>query len=185
MQAHPTPETSPPGRLASINRSHGGVPKLPVHEARITESGIEGDRQRDLSIHGGPDRAVLIYSMNLIQALAHEGHPIRPGAAGENLTLEGIDWSRVVPGVEIVIGEMDGTPAATASDSAGGHAPGPVRLQVTTYASPCSNIKGSFADGNSARISSARHPGWSRVYARVITGGNVQVGDRVVLQDSH
>jgi MOSC domain-containing protein YiiM len=43
------------GRIVQINVSPGGVPKLPVETARVTEMGIEGDGQRDTKNHGGPD----------------------------------------------------------------------------------------------------------------------------------
>ncbi|HEU4382416.1 MAG TPA: MOSC domain-containing protein [Anaeromyxobacteraceae bacterium] len=147
----------PGGRLASINVSAGGVPKTAVAEAAITEAGVAGDRQRDLLHHGGPDRAVSLYSLEAIEALRREGHPIGAGTAGENLTLAGLDWGAVVPGAEVRVG--------------------PVRLRITAYASPCSNIAGSFAGGRSARISQKLHPGWSRVYARVLAGGLVRVDD--------
>ena len=52
--------------------------------------GLEGDRQRDLRFHGGPLRAVSLYSLELIEALQAEGHPIAPGAMGENLTMAGV-----------------------------------------------------------------------------------------------
>jgi MOSC domain-containing protein YiiM len=41
-----------------INVSDGGVPKHPVFEAKISKEGVEGDRQKNLKVHGGPDRAV-------------------------------------------------------------------------------------------------------------------------------
>ena len=56
---------------------------------------------------------------------------------------------------------------------------GAVHLLITAYATPCEEIAGSFADGKFARISQRLHPGWSRVYARVIEGGVVRVGDGV------
>jgi MOSC domain-containing protein YiiM len=55
------------GRLVSINLSNGGVPKRPVPECRVTESGLEGDRQRDLHFHGGPNRAVCLYPLERIR----------------------------------------------------------------------------------------------------------------------
>lgn len=147
----------PPGRLASINVSAGGVPKTSVAEAAVAEGGVAGDRQRDLRYHGGPDRAVSLFSLEAIRALEREGHPIGIGTTGENFTISGLDWSGVVPGAELRVG--------------------PVRLQVTAYAAPCSNIAGSFAGGAFARISPKAHPGWSRVYARVLAGGTVRAGD--------
>jgi MOSC domain-containing protein YiiM len=148
-----------PGRVESINTSRGGVPKSSAFEAHVTENGIDGDRQRDLRFHGGADRAVVLYSLEVIQALQREGHPIAVGSTGENITLSGIDWTGVVPGVEMQIGE--------------------VRLLITKFASPCENIGPSFMDDDFTRISQKRHAGWSRVCARVLAGGTVRMGDPV------
>ena len=87
-----------------INVSDGGVPKLPVLEATVSNKGVAGDRQRNLKFHGGPDRAVCVYSLELIEQLQEEGHPIDPGSTGENLTLSGLDWDQVRPGVRLTIG---------------------------------------------------------------------------------
>ena len=67
----PDPKTT--GILLSINTSDGGVPKLPRHQARITADGVEGDGQRDRRLHGGPDRAVCLYSFDRIRALRGRG----------------------------------------------------------------------------------------------------------------
>jgi len=149
------------GRVESINASRGGVPKTGVFEGLITEQGLDGDRQGNPRIHGGPDRAVSLYSLDVIRALQREGHPIAVGSAGENLTVSGLEWSAVVPGAEIEIGE--------------------VRLLVTKFASPCESIAGSFLAHDATRISQQRYPGWSRVYCRVLCGGLVRVGDPVNL----
>ena len=161
MENHSTQDSRQTGRLTAINRSNGGHLKSQVNEALITESGVEGDRQADQARHGGVDRAVTLYSLELIQALASEGHSIQSGTLGENLTIAGLDWSRIVPGVEVLVGQ--------------------VRLRITTYATPCNNVKDAFADGNSSRIAQKLHPGWSRACARVLAGGTVSVGDPVVL----
>jgi MOSC domain-containing protein YiiM len=99
--------------------------------------------------------------MELIEALRAEGHPVSPGTLGENLTVEGLDWAAVVPDRCLRVGD--------------------VLLQVTRYTSPCSNITTSFARGDHARISQKRHPGWSRVYARVLRPGTIRPGDPVCL----
>ena len=150
-----------PGRLDSINVSGGGVPKLPIAEGAITVEGVEGDRQRDRRYHGGPDRAVTVFSSECIAALRAEGHPIEAGSTGENLTVSGIDWTHATPGARLEIGE--------------------VRLEITRYATPCANITGSFAGGDIARVGHKANPGWSRVCARVLVAGHVRVGDRVQL----
>lgn len=147
-------------RVVQVNVSPGGVPKRPVPAARVTAAGLEGDRHRDHAHHGGPDRAVCLYSLEAIEALRAEGHPVFPGALGENLTVEGLPWDAVAPGVVIAVGAD-------------------VVLEVTKYTSPCVNITRAFANGDFARISQKRHPGWSRVYARVLSEGEVRTGDSV------
>jgi MOSC domain-containing protein YiiM len=149
----------PRGLLVSINRSDGGVPKLPVDEAEVTAAGVEGDRQRDTHFHGGPDRAVSVFSLEHIRALQGEGHPIDVGTTGENLTVSGLDWDQVMPGASLRVGD--------------------VVLEVTNYAHPCANIAGSFADRSFVRMSQKKHPGWSRVYARVLRPGRLRVGETV------
>ena len=149
------------GRIESINISRGGVPKAPVFEAFVTTEGVDGDHQYDRRFHGGPDRAVVIFSLDVINALRSEGHPVAAGSTGENLTLSSIDWTALSPGAEVAIGE--------------------VRLRITKYASPCYKIAGSFADGDVSRISEKAHPGWSRVCARVISEGLIRIGDPVEL----
>ena len=149
------------GFLASINVSGGGVPKHPQQSAAVRTTGLEGDAQRDLRYHGGPDRAVSLYSGDLIDVLLGEGHPIRPGSAGENLTIRGIDWTTMVGGARVTVGE--------------------VMLELTKPAAPYRNIAASFQDGSFDRISHRTHPGWSRMYARVIREGTVNVGDPVVV----
>ena len=151
-----------PGVVRSINVSDGGVPKRPRQTAVVRTTGVEGDRQRDLRFHGGPDRAVSLYSLDLIDALQAEGHPIDVGTIGENLTIAGIPWTAMVPGVRVDVGE--------------------VVLELTSYASPCRNIAGSFLDGQILRVSAKRHPGWSRVYARVLREGVIAVGDTVTIR---
>src|SRR5215467_15701732 len=90
--------------LHQINVSDGGVPKKPVLEARITKTGLEGDRQQHRKVHGGSDRAVCLFSLDLIERLQDEGHSIDAGSSGENLTLVGLDWETLEPGTQLKIG---------------------------------------------------------------------------------
>jgi len=151
-------------RIVQISVSRGGVPKTAVPAARVTAEGVEGDAQRDRQYHGGPDRAVCLYSIESIRRLQAEGHSITPGSIGENVTVEGLDWSAVAPRDHLLLGDQ-------------------VLLQVTRYTSPCSNIKGSFKSGEFARVSQKRHPGWSRVCARVLVEGTIRRDDPVRLLD--
>jgi MOSC domain-containing protein YiiM len=149
--------TSAIGHVYQINVSRGGVPKLPITQARIGSLGIDGDYQNDQRNHGGPDRAICLYTLEQIQRLQREGHPISPGSTGENITLEGIRLDELTPGTRLLLGDE-------------------VELEMTSYAAPCNNISDSFSDGNFTRISVQLCPGESRVYARVLRHGTVSVG---------
>jgi MOSC domain-containing protein YiiM len=150
------------GRVHQINVSRGGVPKLPVPQARIGSLGLEGDYQNDQRNHGGPDRAVCLYTLEQIQRLQREGHPISPGSTGENITLEGIGLDELTPGTRLLLGDE-------------------VELEMTSYAAPCKNISDSFSDGDFTRISMQLYPGESRVYARVLQSGTVSAGQPACL----
>lgn len=157
-------EAAPPrGVVHSVNVSDGGVPKRPVARAQVSRDGLEGDRQRDLRHHGGPDRAVSLFGLDVIERLRREGHPIAPGTTGENLTLADLDWSRV------------GTGDRLAFD-------GGLLLEVTTHAVPCGTIRASFQDGDVRRIAQDRHPGESRLYARVLVPGPIWAGAEVTVK---
>ncbi len=152
------------GSIHQINVSGGGVPKQPVEIVEVTRNGLVGDTQAKLGVHGGIYKAVSLYSLECLLALQHEGHPVSPGALGENLTVAGMDWARVVPGVELRLGES-------------------VRLKITMFAVPCVQIAPGFHDGEFARVHHRKHPGWSRVYAEVLDVGILNAGDAVVVAD--
>ena len=149
------------GTVFSINTSPGGVPKLPVSDAMVTVMGLDSDSHTNLQHHGGTERAVCVFAIERILALEEEGHPIGTGTTGENLTLVGIDWDLVVPGSMLEVGET--------------------LLEIVSYAAPCRTIRESFIDEKFSRMSQKHHPGWSRVYARVIREGIIRTGDRAVL----
>jgi MOSC domain-containing protein YiiM len=126
---------------------------------------MEGDKQRDRRFHGGPDRALCLYSQERLDALVAEGHPVAPGVLGENVTIFGLPWTEVRPGARLRIGEVE--------------------TEVTAFASPCLNIAGGFLDGEFTRVGQKVNPGWSRVYVRVLSEGAITVGDSVVLTSAH
>jgi MOSC domain-containing protein YiiM len=101
-----------------------------------------------------------VYSLERIRSLQVEGHPIDVGTAGENVTLEGVDWDLVAPGALLRLGSR-------------------VLLEVVSFTNPCKTIKESFIDGKFIRIAQKLHPGWSRVYARVLSEGQINSGDPV------
>jgi MOSC domain-containing protein YiiM len=146
------------GRIVQLSVSNGGVPKHAVETVRVTPLGLEGDAHRDREHHGGPDRAVCLFAIEAIRELQGNGHPLVPGALGENVTLEGLDWSAVQPGSRLRLGDE-------------------VVVEVTRYTSPCLNIGPAFRNSDYSLVSQKRHPGRSRVYARVITTGTLRRGD--------
>jgi MOSC domain-containing protein YiiM len=150
------------GVIRQIKISPGGVPKLPVEEARVTRLGIVGDGHDDKENHGGPLAALCLYSLEEIERLQAEGHPIAPGTTGENITLVGVDWSEMTPGARLAIGDE-------------------VVIELTDYATPCKTIRESFVDQEFVRISQKLHPGESRIYARILREGVIRTGDKVAL----
>jgi MOSC domain-containing protein YiiM len=152
------------GRIFQLNLSKGGVPKLAVREAQLGAEGLEGDRQRYRRFHGGPERALCLFALERVLELQAEGHPIFPGSAGENVTVVGLDWSQLAPGARLALGDE-------------------VRVELTSYTTPCKTIAASFRGGEFKRISQKVHPGHSRLYARVLSPGRLAVGQTVRLLD--
>jgi MOSC domain-containing protein YiiM len=98
-------------------------------------------------------------SMNGRFSGVHRG--ISPGSIGENLTISGLDWEGLRPGIRLGIND--------------------VVLEITKPASPCRKLTSSFADGWFDRVSDKSHPGWSRLCAKVVHEGTVTVNDEVVV----
>ena len=153
--------------IVSINVSElGGVPKLPLKTAIVRFEGIEGDlnRFRMERKNGDPGRAVSIFSMERILQLQEEGHPIDIGTAGENFTIEGIDWPKMEVGMMIRFGST--------------------LIRLSEPCAPCSKIGGSFMENEFSRIDQNKRKGWSRWSASVIEEGSVSVGDAVYFEET-
>lgn len=149
------------GTVIQISTSDGGVPKGAVLTAEVGRRGLLGDRQENRTHHGRPFQALCLWSSEVIDALVAEGHPLHPGAAGENITVSGIDWASLRPGVRLLIGD--------------------VSCELSAWAQPCRKIDAWFT-GRSDRISHDDHPGWSRAYAWVLEPGTVNAGDQVLVE---
>jgi len=141
-----------PAVLLQVNVSPGGMPKLPVLSARVTRNGIEGDRQRNLKYHGGPDRAVCIYSQELYAWLVEQGIDVSPGQIGENFTTAGLDLQKLSPGYRLRVGED-------------------CIIEITKVRVPCSQLKKWDVDLPELIVGRS---GW---VARVIEEGTVRPGD--------
>jgi MOSC domain-containing protein YiiM len=149
------------GRVERLSRSDGGVPKRATDHVTVGFRGVAGDRQATRAHHGRPWQALCLWSREVIDALVAEGHPIAPGAAGENVTIAAIAWQDVTPGVRLRIGD--------------------VLCQVSAFAVPCRQNARWFVDGRFGRIHHSNGP-ISRVYATVIEPGAIRSDDIVVLE---
>lgn len=144
------------GKLIQLNVSPGGMPKLPVASARVTVDGIEGDWQLNRKYHGGPDRAVCIFSEELYSWLRDDyGIDLQSGSVGENFTMRGIDLDAVGPGDRLRVGACV--------------------IEITAVRVPCRNLKKWHEDLH--KIIEGRS-GW---VAKVIEEGEVKPGDEIEL----
>lgn len=149
------------GTVDSVNVSDGGVPKRPVDSVRVQPGGVGGDRQADRKHHGRPFQAVCLWSSEAIAELAAQGHALFPGAAGENLTLSGVDWPRLRPGTRMQAGTA--------------------LIELSYPATPCRKQARWFQDGDISRLSHPEHPEWARWYAWVRQPGRIRAGDPAVI----
>ncbi|MFL5679473.1 MAG: MOSC domain-containing protein [Chloroflexota bacterium] len=150
------------GRIASVNVSHGGVPKRRIPGGWVDRLGLEADgHEEPPPMHGGPDQAISIYSVESIARVVADGHQAFPGAFGENLTLEGIELDAMSAGDRLRIGG------------------GSLVLELTKRAEPCQTIAHNFAERRIARIGSKQNAQDARWYARVVADGHVRAGDAV------
>jgi MOSC domain-containing protein YiiM len=145
--------------IVQLSISRGGAPKHAVLSAEVTRLGLAGDVQTHRKFHGGPERALCLFSLEIIERLRAEGHPISPGSTGENITIQGLDWTQLDLGARLALGAS-------------------VIAEITSLTVPCKQIAGSFADGQFRRLLLR---GESRLYARVLAEGTLRPGDRVAV----
>jgi MOSC domain-containing protein YiiM len=150
------------GSVVGLFASGGGVPKSAIDEAVIGRRGVAGDRQATRRHHGRVSQALCLWSVEVLDALRAEGHPIEPGSAGENVLVAGVDWASLRPGVRLRIGTA--------------------LAEVSGWALPCTKNAPWFADGDFRRIDPDLRPGSSRAYATVVEDGVARVGDGVVVE---
>jgi len=144
--------------LVQVNVSGGGMPKVAVPEARVTARGVEGDRQRNRKYHGGPDRAVCLFSEELYGQLREEGIDLRNGDVGENFTTRGLNLQRLGKGDRLRVG---GTGGCT--------------IEITNVRTPCSSLKKWDVDLPELIVGRS---GW---VAKVVEEGVVRAADPIDL----
>jgi MOSC domain-containing protein YiiM len=70
---------------------------------------LDGDRQSDLTVHGGKDKAVYCYQLSHYDYWKAEMHdrPLPPGSFGENFTIDGPDDDSIHIGDRFAIGSAE------------------------------------------------------------------------------
>jgi MOSC domain-containing protein YiiM len=129
-----------------------------VGRVAVGRFNVEGDRQSDLRVHGGRDKAVYSYaSENYLWWQQELKRELKPGAFGENLTTEGLEENSVFIG--------DVLRAGTAT------------LQVVQPRLPCYKLGIKFEDDQMPKrfMKAAR---WG-IYFRVLEEGTVESGDPI------
>ncbi|MEI8240047.1 MAG: MOSC domain-containing protein [Actinomycetota bacterium] len=149
------------GSVVQLNLSNGGLPKLPVESVMVGWDGVKGDRQATRQHHGRPWQALCLWSLEVIETFRADGHPLGAGLAGENITVSGLHWPDVRPGVRLQVGD--------------------VVCDVSSFAVPCSQNTEWFIGGDFRLMHHDRGP-VSRVYATVLQPGRISKGDAVVLE---
>lgn len=125
--------------------------------------GLDGDQQADLSVHGGPEKAIYAYPSSRYLDWAAAFPELAPrfvaGAMGENLTVEGMVED------DICVGDV--------------HAIGDALLQVCQPRQPCFKLALALGEPRLGKhMVRTGHSGW---YYRVVRGGALTAGDAVTL----
>ena len=167
-------------RLVSVNIGHPreviykgktvttGIFKEPVEgRIRLRTLNLDGDRQADLSVHGGPSKAVYAYPFEHYEYWREQypGVDLPWGMFGENLTVEGLREDSVNIGDRFRIGSA--------------------QLMVTEPRLPCHKLAAKF--GRDDIIKRFLHSGRTGFYFAVIREGEVGTEDGIELvsRDEH
>jgi MOSC domain-containing protein YiiM len=157
------------GTIVQVSISLGGLPKRAISGGLITPLGLEGDLHAHPAIHGGPLKAILLVSSEVIDDLIARGYPLFPGALGENLTTRGITIR------DIRIGDRLRAGGAT--------------LEITAPRGPCTGLD-AYGESLKEEISDERvraldytSPRWgmSGFYASVVEPGAVRPNDIIAV----
>lgn len=141
-----------------IFKTSCGMPLL------LTRTGLIGDQQADLVNHGGPDKAVCVYSADHFPYWEREwGKRVEAGAFGENFTVQGMTEANIHIGDIIRIGEA--------------------AVQVSQPRSPC--FKLGVKHGMPDLPLQVQQTGYTGYYFRVLKEGIVQEGDELIVEQRH
>ena len=126
----------------------------------LRRTNLDGDRQADLHVHGGPDRAVMLYGAAHYPLWEAElGRRLEPGAFGENLTVEGLDEWLACLGDVLAVGEA--------------------LIQLSQVRSPCYKV--AYRNRVPDLVERISTTGRSGFYARVLREGRLWAGAPIEL----
>jgi MOSC domain-containing protein YiiM len=143
-----------------------GIFKSPVDgPVALREHNLDGDRQADLSVHGGPTKAVYVYSAQHYTYWRQELPDVELGWGhfGENLTVDGMDEESINIGDEFTVGTA--------------------RVVVTEPRMPC--FKLSIRFGRTDIVKRFLQSQRSGFYLGVVEEGHVKAGDAFELSSRH
>src|SRR3954463_5614796 len=142
-----------------------GIFKTPVTgRVRLRGLNLDGDRQADLTVHGGRDKAVYAYPVEHLPLWNEElGTDFGPGTFGENLTTAG--WLED----EVRIGDV--------------WAWGEARLQVSQPRSPCYKL--ATVTGRPDLLRRLVRTGRTGWYLRVLQAATVPVSGPIQVIERH
>lgn len=139
-----------------------GIFKEPVEgQIAMRELNLDGDRQADLSVHGGRDKAIYVYPSEHYPYWTRElpDKELRWGMFGENLTTEGLQEDKVNIGDRFRVGSAE--------------------VIVTQPRMPCYKLAVKFGrDDIIKRFLLSRRTGF---YFAVLEEGEVGTGDKIEL----
>ena len=157
-------------RQIGARRVPTAIGKQPVvGPVAVQPLGLAGDEQADLSAHGGLRKAVYAYPAQhyafwqTVRAQARVSlwdETLPFGAVGENLTIEGLDETRLWIGDRLLL------PDAV--------------LQVTEPRQPCFKFNASMGFSQASKL--MRQSGYCGCYLAVVQAGSVSAGQPVELQ---
>jgi MOSC domain-containing protein YiiM len=147
-----------PAHFTTAEPWSSGIYKSPV-AGRISLSSVNlaGDGQADLTVHGGPDKAVCVYSMDHYPFWRRELEIAEcgPGWFGENFSIEGQTETQVAIGDTFEIGTAV--------------------VQISQPRAPCWKLGRRWNRPDMPKI--VVHSGRTGWYLRVIETGHVESGD--------
>ena len=151
--------------LSAINKTPVSTITQP-QEIEVTTTGIVGDEQADLQVHGGTEKALYMYPQehysfwsSLFSEVKGQSIHLEHGYLGENLTISGLSEHDVYVGDRLRIGAIE--------------------CAVTKLREPCYKFtaKTGVATAAKAMIQGARS-GW---YLRVLQTGFLKAGDAITV----